>query len=375
MRTKSIPLLTLEKQHGALARELKQAAGRVIDSGVFILGPEGRAFEKEFASALRLPRVLGVASGTSALELALMACGVGPGDEVILPTFTFIATATAVSVLGAKPVLVDIDWDTMTISPDAVKKAFTSKTKAVIPVHLFGQPADMDKLRPLLHRRQGMRLIEDCAQAHLARYKGRSCGSFGDAAAFSFYPSKNLGAVGDAGAVAARGADVLGSIEELRNCGRRPGGAAYLHARVGFNCRLDEIQAAVLRVKLKRLARWTQRRQALARFYNEQLAGLPVTLPPLGGHGTQPVFHLYVIRTQRRDDLAAHLKSQGIGSGVYYPIPIHRQPAYAALGLRPEDFPNAERACREALALPLYPELTQPEAARVVKAARAFFSS
>ncbi|MDE2237804.1 MAG: DegT/DnrJ/EryC1/StrS family aminotransferase, partial [Elusimicrobia bacterium] len=360
---------SLDRQQRSLSRQLKRAVGQVLDSGSFILGAQGRAFEKEFAKLLGLPRVLGVDSGTSALELALKACGVGPGDEVIVPTFTFIATATAVSALGATPVFADIDWDTMTLSAEDARKRMTRRTKAIIPVHLFGQPADVDGLRRL---KAGW-LIEDCAQSHLAKYKGRPVGALGDASCFSFYPTKNLGAAGDAGAVAAADAGLLSALEELRNCGRKLG-QAYRHARVGSNCRLDEIQAAVLRVKLKRLRRWTERRRALAAFYDEGLSGLPVTRPPLGLRGTQPVFHLYVLRTPRRDALLAHLKSLGIASGVYYPLCLHQQPAYSGLKSR-RPFPNAERASREALALPLYPELRLSEAARVVAAVRAFFAA
>jgi dTDP-4-amino-4,6-dideoxygalactose transaminase len=364
-----VPLLSLAKQHKALARELKAAVGRVLDSGVFVMGPEGRAFEAEFGRALGIPRVLGVDSGTSALELALKACGVGPGDEVIVPTFTFIATATAVSVLGATPVMADIDWRTMTLSVEDARRKMTARTKAVVPVHLFGHPADIDAFRGL-----GVRVVEDAAQAHLTKYKGRPVGSLGDVACFSFYPSKNLGAAGDAGALAVGAEDLLRPLEELRNCGREVG-QAYTHARVGYNCRLDELQAAILRVKLKRLKRWTERRRELARLYDEKLAGLPLELPPGDEAGTEPTYHLYVVRTPRRDALMAHLKGQGVGCGVYYPLPVHRQPAYAGLGLKAESFPNAERACREVLALPMFPEMTSAEAARVVRAVRSFFSA
>jgi len=373
MTAKTIPLLTLAKQHKKLSRELKKALGEVLDSGVFIMGPQGRAFEQEFAAALGLPKVLGCDSGTSALELALNACGVGPGDEVIVPTFTFIATATAVSILGATPVLVDIDWKTMTLSVDDVKRKITAKTKAIVPVHLFGQPADMDPLLAVARERR-IRVVEDCAQSHLAKYKGKAAGSLGDLACFSFYPSKNLGAAGDAGAIGVNAPELLRPLEELRNCGREVG-QAYRHTRVGSNCRLDEMQAAVLRVKLKHLAEWSGKRRAHAKYYNDKLAGLPLTLPPHDEDGTQPVFHLYVIRAERRDELMAHLKANGIGTGVYYPIPVHAQPAYAGLGLRASDFPNAERASREALALPLYPEMTAAEASRVVKTIRAFFKA
>lgn len=345
----------------------------VLDSGTFILGPEGRAFESEFGAALGLPRVLGVDSGTSALELALKACGVGPGDEVIVPTFTFIATATAVCALGATPVMADVDDAALTLGPAGIKSALTSKTKAVVPVHIYGQPADMDGVLRAA-KAYGLKVVEDCAQAHMSRYKGKPAGALGDVAAFSFYPSKNLGAAGDAGAIATTDAALATACEELRNCGRQPG-ASYNHVRVGFNCRLDEIQAAILRVKLRRLARWTAQRRALAAFYNEALAGLPLRLPSLGRDGTQPSFHLYVVRSPRRDALAAHLKQRGIGSGVYYPIPVHRQPAFAGLAKAGRAFPVAERACAEVLALPLYPELSRAEAARVVKAVREFFDS
>jgi dTDP-4-amino-4,6-dideoxygalactose transaminase len=370
-----IPLMSLAKQHKALSRELKRAVGEVLDSGVFIMGPQVRAFEQEFAQALGLPRVLGVDSGTSALELALKACGVGPGDEVIVPTFTFIATATAVSFTGATPVMADVDWRTMTLTAEEVRKKLTPKTKAVVPVHLFGQPADMDPLIGLAKER-GLRLVEDCAQSHLAKYKGRPAGALGDVSCFSFYPSKNMGAAGDAGALAVGNKSLEVPLEELRNCGREIG-QAYRHARVGYNCRLDEIQAAILRVKLRHLAQWTEKRRALAAAYNDKLSRLPLTLPPHDEHGTTPVFHLYVVRTPRRDELMAHLKAQGIGCGVYYPIPVHRQPAYRGLlsSTSDSDFPNAERASREALALPLYPELTAAEAARVVKAVRGFFTA
>lgn len=368
-----IPLLSLAKQHKKLARELKKAVGAVLDSGAFIMGPNVRAFEQEFAQALSLPRVLGVDSGTSALELALKACGVGPGDEVIVPTFTFIATATAVSVVGGTPVMADIDWRTMTLPVNEVRRKITPKTKAIVPVHLFGQPADLDPILALA-KEKGLRVVEDAAQAHLAKYKGRAVGSLGDVACFSFYPSKNLGAAGDAGCLSVGSADLERPLEELRNCGREIG-QAYRHARIGYNCRLDEMQAAVLRVKLAHLREWSDKRRELAAYYNEKLKKLPLTLPPHDEDGSQPTFHLYVIRSDRRDALAAHLKEQGIGSGVYYPIPVHRQPAYAALALRDADFPNAERACREALALPMYPELSRSEAARVVKAVQSFFKA
>ena len=365
-----IPLLSIKAQNAALAGEIKEAVDRVIDSGAFILGPESRAFETEFAAAVGAPFCLGVDSGTSALELSLEAVGVGPGDEVIVPSFTFIATATAVSALGAVPVFADVDDGTLTLDPRSVEKLITPKTKALIPVHVFGQPADMDPLLALAKSR-GLFIVEDCAQSHLAVYKGRATGTLGDASAFSFYPTKNLGAAGDAGAVAVADPALRDRILELRNCGRTIG-AAYHHARVGHNCRLDELQAAILRVKLRRLKGWTEARRRLARLYHSGMGDLPLRLPPLGGGGTDPVFHLFTVRLEKRDALAAHLKRQGIGCGVYYPIPIHLQPAYAGHPAR-TPLPISDRASREALSLPMFAELPEADVARVCDAVRGFF--
>jgi dTDP-4-amino-4,6-dideoxygalactose transaminase len=371
-----IPLLSIKAQNEALAGEIKAAVNRVLDSGAFILGPEEKAFEAEFAAAIGAPFCLGVDSGTSALELALEAVGVGPGDEVIVPTFTFIATATAVSVLGATPVFADVDESTLTLDPRSVERLITPKTKAIVPVHLFGQPADMDPLLALAKSRaqnldRGLFIVEDCAQSHLATYKGRATGTFGSAAAFSFYPTKNLGAAGDAGALTLSDPDLRDRILELRNCGRTIG-AAYHHARVGHNCRLDEIQAAILRVKLRRLKDWTEARRRIARLYHASLRDLPLRLPPLGGTGTEPVFHLFTVRYERRDALAEHLKKNGIGCGVYYPIPVHLQPAYAGHPAR-VPLPISDRASREALSLPMFSELSEADAGRVCDAVRAFF--
>jgi dTDP-4-amino-4,6-dideoxygalactose transaminase len=365
-----IPLLSIKAQNAALSGEIKDAVCRVLDSGAFILGPENKAFDQEFAEAIGAPYCLGVDSGTSALELALEAVGVRPGDEVIVPSFTFIATATAVSVLGAVPVFADVDEATLTLDPRSVEKLIGPKTKAIIPVHVFGQPADMDPLMALA-KSKNIAVVEDCAQSHLATYKGKTTGTFGHANAFSFYPTKNLGAAGDAGALTVADPALRDRILELRNCGRTIG-AAYHHARVGHNCRLDEIQAAVLRIKLRHLKTWTAARRRIAGLYHDGLKGLPLRLPPLGGSGTEPVFHLFTVRLERRDALAEHLKRQGIGCGVYYPIPVHLQPAYAALGVRaPLDV--SERASREALSLPMFAELADADAARVCEAVRAFF--
>lgn len=366
-----IPLISLKGQQAEVGAEAKAAVSRVLDSGVYILGPENKAFDAEFAHAVGAKYCLGVDSGTSALELALEAAGVGPGDEVIVPSFTFIATATAVSVLGARPVFAEIDPITMTLDSKSVEGALSKKTKAVVVVHLFGQPADMDPLMSLARSRK-LAVIEDCAQSHLATYKGRPTGSIGDLGAFSFYPTKNLGAAGDAGAVTTNDAKLRDAVNELRNCGRSAA-AGYNHVRVGHNCRLDEVQAAILRVKLLRLEAWTASRRRVAAIYDEGLAGLPLQRPPLGSESSKPVFHLYTIRTDRRDALAQDLRRHGIGSGVYYPTPVHLQPAYARLGVKAGSLPVTEAASREALSLPMFAELSAADAGRVVDAVRRFF--
>ena len=370
--TTNIPLMSLKAQHERLAPELRQAVVRVVDSGAFIMGPEVKQFETEFAAALGARHAVGVSNGTDALRVALEALGVGPGDEVLVPSFTFIATATAVSALGAAPVFVDIDPVTMTMAPAAAAAAAGPKTKALIPVHLFGYPADMDALCALAAEK-GLKVVEDCAQAHLTTYKGRTVGTMGDAGAFSFYPSKNLGAAGDAGAVTLMDPDLAETVRQLRNCGRETGGTAYRHVRVGQNCRLDELQAAVLRVKLKYLPEWTAKRRAVAQRYIQNLQGLPMFLPDPGRTGTAHTFHLFVVRCDRRDELAKHLSERGIGNGVYYPIPVHRQPAYQDILVRPTPLPHTEDACRTALALPMYPELALEAVDAVCQAVKDFF--
>lgn len=366
-----IPLISLKGQQTEIGAEVKAAVARVLDSGVFILGPENKAFDVEFAEAISAKFSLGVDSGTSALELALEAAGVGPGDEVIVPSFTFIATATAVSVLGARPVFAEIDPITMTLDSKSVEGALSPRTKAVVVVHLFGQPADMDPLLSLARSRK-IAVIEDCAQSHLATYKGKTTGSIGDFGAFSFYPTKNLGAAGDAGAVTTNDAALRDAVNILRNCGRSAA-AGYDHVRVGHNCRLDEVQAAILRVKLLRLEAWTAARRRVAAIYDEGLAGLPIMRPPLGSESSKPVFHLYTIRSDRRDALAADLRRHGIGTGVYYPTPVHLQPAYAGLGVKEGSLPVTEAASREVLSLPMFAELSAADAGRVVETVRRFF--
>lgn len=367
-----VPLLDLKEQYAGLRPELLEAARRVMDSGVFVMGPEGAAFEAEFAAALGARRAVGVSSGAQALTVALEALGVGPGDEVAVPAFTFVATATCALELGAKPVLVDVSDDGLTMDPADLERRLTPRTKAVVPVHLYGRAADMDPLLALAAAK-GLGVVEDCAQSHLALYKGRATGTLGAFGAFSFYPSKNLGALGDAGALTC-GDDALADLAaSLRNCGRRAG-AQYDHPRPGHNYRLDELQAAFLRVKLKRLLSWTEGRRRVAALYRAGLAGLPLTLPAADRPGDRQVYHVFCVRSDRRDALKAHLDAAGVKTAVYYPEPLHLTGALKPLGGKPGDFPRAEAAAREVLALPIYPELSDAQAGRVVEAVRSFFS-
>ena len=338
-----IPFLDLKRQYAALREELQEAARRVLDSGRFILGPEGEAFEKEFAQAQGAPFCLGVSSGTDALMLALQACGAGPGDEVIVPAFTFIATATVVDAVGATPVFADVDPDRLTLDAQSIEARLTKKTKAVMPVHLYGGPADLAPIMKIAEERK-LRVVEDCAQAHLARYEDRGVGSIGDAGGFSFYPSKNLGACGDAGALTTRRRDLADTVAMLRDVGRKPGHPRYEHPCVGRNCRLDDLQAALLRVKLKRLADWTEARRRVASRYRAGLKGLDLRLPPPEQPGSRHVYHCFTVQTERRDALAKHLAEAGIGTAVYYPVPLHLQPAYAARAPK-GGLPASEKAC------------------------------
>ncbi|MBI5881506.1 MAG: DegT/DnrJ/EryC1/StrS family aminotransferase [Elusimicrobia bacterium] len=366
-----IPFFNVKRQYEGIAVELRAAVCRVLDSGAYILGPEGKAFEAEFGRLMGSRRAIGVSSGTAALRLALKALGAGPGDDVVLPAMTFIATATAVSEVGARPVLADVDHATMTMGAEQVRAALTRKTKAVIPVHLYGGVADMDPLMKLA-KAKGLAVIEDCCQAHLAAYEGRCVGTIGDFGAFSFYPTKNLGAAGDAGALTTQDAALAEAVLRLRNVGRPPGDNSR-HEIVGYNSRLDEIQAAVLRIKLRHLERWVERRRAIASLYAKGLSGLPLTLPDPGTGRTRHAFNLFVVRTPDRDPLMRYLADRGIGTGVYYPLPLHLIPAYRDLGYKEGAFPEAERTVRTGLALPVYPELTDEEAGMVCKAVRSFF--
>jgi dTDP-4-amino-4,6-dideoxygalactose transaminase len=360
-----IPLVDLRAQYERIKPEIDAALRRVIEQTAFILGPEVAAFEAAFAHYVGAAGAVGVASGSAALHLALRACGVGAGDEVITTAHTFIATAEAISHTGARPVFVDIDPRTYAIDPNQVERAVTPRTKVILPVHLYGHPADMDALRAIAAR-HALRLVEDAAQAHGARYRQACCGTLGDLACFSFYPGKNLGAFGDAGAVTGMDETLLQRVRLLRDHGRT---SKYEHQEIGFGERLDALQAAVLHAKLPHLEAWTDARRAHARHYTRLLADANVTTP-YEAPSVRHVYHLYVIRTARRDALCAHLQSRGIGAGVHYPVPVHRQPAYLQQGYGHLSLPVTEQAAREVLSLPLYPELDAEQIDAVAHAVR-----
>jgi dTDP-4-amino-4,6-dideoxygalactose transaminase len=348
-----VPFVDLTAQYRTIATEINEAITNVVEEADFILGRELRAFEEEFAEFCDAKYAVGVDSGTSALELALRAYDIGPGDEVVTAANTFIATALAISHAGAKPVLVDVDPYTHTIDVNMIVRAITPRTKAILPVHLYGHPVDMASIRQLAEK-LGLVVIEDACQAHGARYKGKRAGSLGDSAAFSFYPGKNLGAYGDGGMVVTSDRVIAKRLELLRNYGQRE---KYHHEFRGYNRRLDTLQAAVLRVKLKYLQEWNAARRWNAKLYREFLEGTGV-ITPAEAAGAESAWHLYVIRTERRDLLREHLASRGISAGIHYPIPIHLQPAYADLGYKTGDFPVAEAYAKQILSLPMYAELT-----------------
>lgn len=355
-----IPFLDL----GATYRELKSgidaAVDRVLESGWYILGPEVEAFEAEWAAYCQAGHAVGLANGLDALILALRALDIGPGDEVIVPSNTYIATWLAVTAVGAKPVPVEPDVETHNIDPARIKSAITSATRAILPVHLYGQPADLDPILALA-RQHKLAVIEDAAQAHGARYKGRRIGAHGDIVCWSFYPGKNLGAFGDAGAVTTDNADLADRVRVLRNYGSR---VKYVNEVQGVNSRLDPIQAAVLRVKLPHLDAWTERRRAVAAAYRTHLRNTGLMLPEVLP-GAEPVWHLFVVRSAERNALAAQLQAAGIGTLIHYPIPPHRQAAYANLAIPADALPLATRLADEVLSLPMGPHLTPEHVAGV----------
>lgn len=336
---------------------------RVVDNTAFILGKEVTDFEDAFAAAVGANGAVGVGSGTAALHLALLAVGVGPGDEVITTAHTFIATAEAISLAGARPVFVDIDPLTYNIDPGRVEEAITPRTRAIVPVHLYGQPADLEPLRDIAAS-HGLRLIEDAAQAHASEYFGKRCGSIGDLACFSFYPGKNLGAYGDAGAVTGNDEALLERVRKLRDHGRI---TKYEHEEIGYPERIDALQAAILGAKLPHLEQWTQARRSHALLYNELLSGASITTP-FESPNVRHVYHLYVIRTAERDRMLEHLQSKGIGAGIHYPIPLHRQPAYLKQGYGDVRLPITEQVASEVISLPMYPELGREQIEYVTQA-------
>tara|TARA_A100001391_G_scaffold160_2_gene319 strand:+ start:18265 stop:19359 length:1095 start_codon:yes stop_codon:yes gene_type:complete len=357
-----IPFLDLHAAYIELKAEIDKAISRVLDSGWYILGPEVEAFEKEWAEYCGARKAVGVANGLDALTLALSALGIGAGDEVIVPSNTYIATWLAVSSVGATPIPVEPDPATYNIDAARLVTAITPQTRAILPVHLYGQPADLDPIISIA-RRYGLRVIEDAAQAHGARYKGRRIGAHGDVVCWSFYPGKNLGALGDAGAVTTDDTELAERIAMLRNYGSRK---KYVNDDLGVNSRLDPLQAAVLRVKLKALDAWTDRRRAIAEAYTQALLGSGLLLPCVPDY-LEPVWHLYVVRSSKRDALQQDLAALGIGTLIHYPIPPHMQAAYAKLGLESAALSIARDLASEVLSLPIGPHLTHSEAAFVIE--------
>jgi dTDP-4-amino-4,6-dideoxygalactose transaminase len=360
-----VPYLDLKAQYLSIKPEIDSAIATVLESSQFILGAEVAAFEREFATYCGATECIALNSGTSALHLALLAAGVGPGDEVITVPFTFVASIAAVIYAGARPVLVDIEPRSFNMDPAAIEAAITPRTKAILPVHLYGQTADMDPIVEVA-RRHGLVVIEDAAQAHGAKYKGRSAGSIGDIGCFSFYPAKNLGAYGEGGAVTTSNPEYARTIRMLRDWGTD---RKYHHVLRGYNYRMEGFQGAILRVKLRHLEQWTEARRTRAAQYNELLADSGVELPkemPWARH----VYHLYTLRAEDRDALQASLQAEGIQTAVHYAVPAHLQPAYADLGYGRGSFPRAEAAADQVLSLPMYPELSEQAILKVAGAVK-----
>jgi dTDP-4-amino-4,6-dideoxygalactose transaminase len=364
----TIPFVDLQVVYHLLQGEIDTAVSRVLSSGWYILGEEVRQFEEEFAAYLGVAYVVGVASGTDALLLALRALEIGAGDEVMTVSHTAVATIAAIELSGATPVFVDVEPQTYTLDPSLLEAALTPRTRAIVPVHLYGQPADM---RPILEfaRRHGLVVIEDCAQAHGATYNGQRIGTLGDAAAFSFYPTKNLGAIGDGGAVVTNRSDLAERLSLLRQYGWRE---RYVSEIAGYNSRLDELQAAILRVRLGHLNAQNQTRQQLAQQYFDSLCDLPLTLPQ-ARENAKHVFHLFVVETEYRDALREHLQARGIATGIHYPVPVHLQPAYQRLGYQRSSLPVTEKLVGQILSLPLYPGMPKAHVAAISHALVEFF--
>jgi len=348
-----VPLLDLAAQYKSVENEIRQAIDRVLDSRQYVLGPEAEALEAEVAELLGVKHAIGISNGSDAIVAALLACNIKPGDEVIVPAFTFFATAGSVALLGAKPVFVDILPDTFNMNPQAVAEAITDKTKAIVPVHLYGQCVDLESILSVANQ-HGLAVIEDAAQAIGATYQGQSVGCFGQAATLSFYPTKNLSALGDAGMILT---DDAAMAEELRIVRLQGQTSSYEHSRLGGNFRIDGLQAAALRVKLRQLTKWNEARRQHAARYDQALQDTNVTTPPVRSD-CHHVYHQYTIRSPKRDELRTQLNEAGIGTGVYYPIPLHLQPVFKDLGYKSGSLPVAEQAAQEVLSLPIYPEMT-----------------
>jgi dTDP-4-amino-4,6-dideoxygalactose transaminase len=365
-----IPFVDLAAQYREIKDEVHAAIHGVLESTQFVLGKEVAAFEEEFAAYCDVEHGIGVNTGTSALHLALLAAGIGRGDEVITVPFTFVATVAAIDYTGARPVFVDIDPATFTMDPAAIEAAITPRTRAILPVHLYGQPADMDPILQIA-RRHGLLVIEDACQAHGAEYRGKRVGGLGDLGCFSFYPGKNLGAYGEGGMVTTDNPDFARRIRMLRDWGAE---RKYHHELRGFNYRLEGIQGAILRVKLRHLEKWTEARRTAAARYDRLLAKTGIETPHVE-ENVRHVYHLYVIRTAARAKWQEALSADGIQTGIHYPIPVHRMPAYADLGQAGARFPEAERAAEQVLSLPMFPELTGEQCDTVARALRALAST
>lgn len=358
-----VPFVDLRAQYQDIKDDVDRAVLDVFENAQFALGPQVAAFEELFADYVQSTRALGVNSGTSALHLAMLAAGIGPGDEVITTPFTFIATVSAIDYSRATPVFVDIDPVTLNIDPDRIEAAITPRTKAIVPVHLHGLPADLDPIIEIA-RRHGLTVIEDAAQSHGAEYKGRRVGSIGDLGCFSFYPGKNLGAYGEGGAVVTDDPEAIRIVSMLRDWGSEE---RYHHDLKGYNYRMEGVQGAVLRVKMDHIERWTENRRRLAARYDEQLGALGYRTPAAPAD-RRHVYHIYALRTTRRDELAPFLDERGIATGIHYPIPVHLQRAFSELGHERGDFPVAEAAADEVLSLPMFPEMTDEQHDAVVAA-------
>ena len=361
-----VPYLDLKAQYRSIKSEIDAAVARVLESCQFVLGPEVASFEQEFAAYCGTSDCIALNSGTSALHLALLAADIGAGDEVITVPFTFVASVAAIVYAGARPVLVDIDRRSFTMDPAAIEAAITPRTRAIMPVHLYGQAADMDPILAIA-KRHDLAVIEDAAQAHGAKYKGRPVGSLGDMACFSFYPAKNLGAYGEGGAITTNNPDYARKIRMLRDWGQD---RKYHHVLRGFNYRMEGFQGAILRVKLRHLERWTETRRAIAQTYHKLLADSGLELP-IERSGNRHVYHVYTVRTADREGLRTGLEKQGIQTAIHYAVPAHLQPAYADLGYRKGSLPESELAANQVLSLPMYPELSEQSVHMVAEAVRA----